>query len=281
MKRTLLTCGLIIALSLLTSAAHAATLASDNFESPTAPAALDNASGGSGWTANWDATGGASIVSKSLAPPLGPAGSLQAVLIDANSGNVMDRSFPAFSGGPLYVGFTIRGENLDTDNFISVQASDGATANGSQTLGVGFRNQVDNPFYARSGTSGSGQTTNAAQDLTDMTDFRIVAKFSQNGLEYETTELFINPMSFVEPLTPDAFATDTDPNMTQLSLFTVRSVGFGGDDALFIDDLIIADNFTAAAAVTPEPASIAVWSILGVLCLFGLGYRRMRGKHNA
>ncbi|MCA9267930.1 MAG: hypothetical protein KDA41_05640 [Planctomycetales bacterium] len=195
----------------------------------------------------------------------------------------MSRAFAPVTTGPLYVGFSVRVENLEGADFLNFQVSDGATGDVTQALGVGIRNNAGNPFFARSGSSGTGQTTNAAQLATDMTDFRVVAKFSQNASQWEIAELFINPPDEFEPVTPDAIANSTAPNMTQLDLFTVRSVGIGGDDAVFIDDLIFADNFAdalgipAVAAAVPEPASIAVWALLGLGCA-GFGYVRARLK---
>ena len=114
-----------------------------------------------------------------------------------------------------------------------------------------------------------------------MTDFRIVAKFSlDGGGEYGITELFIDPADFTEPVTPDATATSGVPNISQLDLFTIRSVGIAGDDNVFFDDLIFADTFAEAvgqAAVVPEPASVAIWTLLG-LGLAGFGFCRARRK---
>ncbi len=48
--------------------------------------------------------------------------------------------------------------------------------------------------------------------------------------------------------------------------------GFG-----MVDDVVLTNIADPASAVVPEPASIAIWSILGI-CLAGYGYRRRRQR---
>ena len=48
--------------------------------------------------------------------------------------------------------------------------------------------------------------------------------------------------------------------------------GFG-----MLDDVVLTNIADPASAVVPEPASIAIWSILGI-CLAGYGYRRRRQR---
>jgi hypothetical protein len=166
----------------------------------------------------------------------------------------------------------VRKEVMGSDDFVNFQVSDGATGNTTAALGVGLRNNPGNPFFARVGSSSSGQTTNAVATNANE-DYFIVAKFSKDGSStFNRADLFINPTSLTEPTTADATAISGVTGLTSLSLFSVRHFQPEAGDTLFIDELRFATTFEDAVNVVPEPASLAS----GLVGLVLLAARRRR-----
>lgn len=242
----------------------------EDFESYTSGQVLNTGAGGTGdWSGAW-----ASANSVTVQPF--PASTSQGVQIQGNDNNIMSRGYtPSLT--TTYVGITVRPSSFGPDDFISFQASDGATANAAGTLGFGIRNTGTSPFYARVGTSGN--TDDSAVSAMNDTTYRLVAKFSMDAAaSFNRTDLFLDP-SGTDELSEIPIATQIGPltGLTQLDFFTVRTAALEGGDTIFIDDLIISDSFAEATgiAIVPEPASLAVWALLG---MFGVGFacRRFR-----
>ena len=131
-------------------------------------------------------------------------------------------------------------------------------------------------MFARVGSSGSGQTTNA----TANTDFLLVANFSKDGsANYNRTDLFIDPPDFTEPGIADATAISAVTGLSSLSLFSVRNFNPEAGDTVFIDSLRLATTFADAlggAPIAVPEASTFTLLFASLLSLGFVGWRRRR-----
>ncbi len=244
--------------------AEAIVLASDDFESYAPGSDLNGGSGGFGFAGNWAATGASggghtTVAAATLMDPnaVSNGGSQAARLAPTTNlgdiGNFLNRPLPTTSLDTVYMSFLIRPESgVENNEFYNFQASDGATGNSSNALGVGIRNNPGNPFFARVGSSGNS-TVNSSTNATLGDDFLLVARFSKTGMSttYNQTALFINPVDGNEPVVPDAVANHGAPNISDLSLFSVRNFNPDAGDVVWIDNLRFADTFADAVGVTP------------------------------
>jgi hypothetical protein len=129
-----------------------------------------------------------------------------------------------------------------------------------------------NNFFARSGSSGTGSSVNSTTaTASNSTNYFLVGVFSQGvGGQYEQVDLFVNPTDpTLATDTVAASATSTAPNMTQLSMFTIRTAVLEGDESIYVDELRISNSLGEVFNV-PEPSSLAL------LCLGGLLIARRR-----
>ena len=268
----------LVAMAGFGSVVHASVIAYDGFETYTATADLNGGNAGTGFTGPWAAVADhATVQPKTMDDPNGNVdGGNQALrfqpttnLSDVSS--FIQRTIPGTSD-TLYMSLLVRKEVMASDDFVNFQVSDGATGNTTAALGVGLRNNTGNPFFARVGSSNSGQTTNAAATNANE-DYFIVAKFSKDGSStFNRTDLFINPTSLTEPTTANATAISGVTGLTSLSLFSVRHFQPEAGDTLFIDELRFATTFEDAVTVVPEPASLAS----GLVGLVLIAARRRR-----
>lgn len=269
------TLSLACAVAMVTgSAATADLIAYDGFETYTSGTNLNGGAGGTGWAGNWATVGDHTTVqTETMIDPNGNVdGGSQAARVQLTSGqsdipSFISRALPNVTG-TLYMSMLIRREaSIGSDDFLNFQVSDGATGNTTAALGVGLRNAGGAPFFARVGSSSSGQTTNASA-TTAGTDYLIVAKFSKDGsANYNRTDLFINPVDASEPMTADATAISGVTGLSTLSLFSVRNFNPEAGDTLFFDELRFATTFEDAivAPAIPEPSTLAVVGLGGVL----------------
>lgn len=240
---------------------HAALLTYDGFEDYTVGTGLSGGSQGTGWTSNWTADVAATTQTKSLVDGNGLVdGGVKALRMmpttnQSDLGNFMSRNF-ASQSGDLYISFLIRHENgIGNDDFYNFQVTNGLTGNTAAAMGVGIRNAGGSPFFARVGSSSSGQTTNATTNAAINTTYLLVAKFSKDGsANYNRVDLFINPSSTAEPGMASATATSNVTGLTSLSTFTVRNFQPEANDTLFFDELRIGTSFADVLPV-PEPSS--------------------------
>ena len=240
----------------------------EGFESYGGSSQLVGLNGGSGWSGAWAGNTSVTTSTQQLDDPNSQIdGGLRSTLIGgANDNTLLSRSFSSAFTGTVYMSMLIRAENYNND-FIIFQLTDGATGDNTQAMSIGIRNTANNNFFVRSGSSGSGQSTNSSTLATNMTDFFVVGVFTQGvGGEYETVQLYVNPTdSTLATETAAATATSTAPNMTQLSMFTVRTAVFEGDESLYFDELRISDNLSEVFNI-PEPSS-ALLGCFGALLL--------------
>lgn len=238
--------------------AHAVLYASDNFDTYAPGSNLIGASDGSGWDTAW--AGAASPASTVEALNLNPGSGNAAQVVNgttASIDSILSRGLNDISGSPVYVSLLVQVANFNTgSDFVMFQLTDGAIGNAGQALGFGVLNAAGNPFFARSGSS-AGATDPASTLAVGGQTYHLVAKISQQGGEYERIDLFIDPASTVEPVTPDATAINTGVNLTNLSLFNIRTANLESGDVIRFDEIRIASTFAEAVGV-PEPATLAM-----------------------
>ena len=272
-------CASLVLASVSMQPAGAVPIAVETFESYGAGANLNGGSGGTGWTSNWFAAGAHTTVQpQSLSDPNGlsngetQAARMQAVGTPGDVGNFLNRAFPATTD-TLYMSLLVHVVNgVDSGDFYNFLVSNGATGNTNAGLGVGIRNNTNNPFFSRVGSSGSGDTDTSSTNAVAGTTFLLVAKFSKDGsANYNRTDLFINPPSLVEPGTPDAFSVSGVTGLSTLSLFSVRNFNPESGDTVFIDNIRFAATFADAIGV-PEPGTV----LLSLAGLASLAARRRR-----
>lgn len=245
-----------LACPLIESSAQAVVIAVEDFESYAPGSALNGQSGGTGWTGAWTGVAASKVQSITLVDPNGLVSggtkALQFTNTTGDIGNAFSRTF-APSTNTLYVAYQLRVESFEDNDFLSIGNSNGAVANSADTLSTGVRNNAGNPIYSRVGNSGSGDTDNVAlatpgNPVPDATDFLIVAKYSKvsGSLTYNRTEVFVNPLNFIEPGTPSAVSTDSDPTISQLSLLTGRVLVDQTNDTVYLDSFRVATSFSEA-----------------------------------
>ena len=256
----------------------------DNFDTDgVAGDALNGKNGGVGFASAWSANANdVTLQTNTLNPPIGPTGSSLTAFIQpasniGNDNDVMSRTFAPMTS-PVYVGFTVRSGFDATNDFFQLYATD-AGGNMDSGLSVGIRNQGSKPFFARVGNSSN--TTNSAIPAVAGQDYRIIGKFSIDGAGtiFNRTDLFVDPLSLIEGA-PDATEINATISLTQLEKIGVRLNTGETADSIILDDLVISDNFAdaaAGAAPVPEPASIALWVLVGLVALgFGRKIRQRR-----
>ena len=239
----------------------------DGFESYSAPTQLVTLNGGSGWSGAWSGNTSVNTSTQQLDDPNAQidGGNRSALIGGVNDNTLLSRSFTTAYTSTVYMSMLVRVENYSND-FIIFQLTDGATGDNTQALSFGIRNTGSNNFFTRSGSSGSGQSTNSATTASVATDYFLVGVFTQNAGQFETVQLYVNPTDpTLATETANATATSGSPNMTQLSMFTVRTAVFEGDESVFFDELRISDNLSEVFNI-PEPSS-ALLGGLGALLL--------------
>lgn len=266
---TIVTClGFCALMSFAASPANAILIATDDFESYSAGSDLNGSNGGIGWTGSWNAAAGhVTVQPQTIADPNGLVGSgSQSVQMQPTSnlgdiGSFISRSF-APQTGDVYMSVLVNAVNgVDNADFYNFMVSNGATGNSNNALGVGIRNNANNPLFARVGSSGAGQTVNSATNATDNTEFLVVAKFSKDGsANYNRTDLYINPTSFVEPGVADATATSGVTGINTLSLFNIRNFNPESGDTVLFDSLQFGTTFADVVSDFPNPNSFTTLS---------------------
>jgi len=258
----------VLALSggaLCAPSAQAALIAIDDFESYTAGTSLSGLNGGSGWAGAWTGASQASVQTITLVDPNGiVSGGTQALRFDFAGGasvdatNIASRTF-ASQSNTIYMGYQVRVGSFENDDFLIMQASNGATGNTQSAVGSGVRNATNNPFFVRVGDSGNvADTANSAVLVPDNTDFLVVAKYSKDGgsLTYNRADLYVNPVNLIEPGVPAVSVIGADPTVANISMLTARmlanNTGTLGDTA-FIDSIRIATTYAEALTGTPAP----------------------------
>ncbi len=283
---------LIAILTLLgtTSNASAALLASDDFESYALGSTVAGNNGGTGFSGAWGssnagASANTTILSSSLSYSGGTVfanGGSQAAQYVAGTGAIFDghltRSIPFGGSGsdPIYMSY-LWNNSVNND----------APASGDDFAQFGFDGTPDNPqnsimqrnglFQARSSTSTAASNGSVPVNI-DQT-YLLVMKAEDTGSGfYDQVTLWVDPLSDVEGAeTVDGISTGVGAmNTGNIASIALRSAFWESDDTFLVDNILIGESFAdVVPTAVPEPASIVVWSLLG-LCLAGYGYRRRR-----
>jgi hypothetical protein len=258
MRKSMTVC---VVLAGLTSPAWAVPIAYDGFESYGSGADLSGLSAGSGspgpggefgWTSEWTAVPGVSVAG---AAPVGQ----RTAQINGATNNIVaaTRSF-APQTGTVYFSVSYRVvAGLEGSDFVHFYLGNNPASNGN-TGGFGDIDTTLTNFGARIGTTNGGDTTNTTIPSIAAATYLLVGKISKtSGGNYNRVDLFVNPISTIEPALPDA--TDLgDAGIGTLSHFSVRSFNLDVDDIYQFDDVRIGTTF---ADVVPEPGSIALLGI--------------------
>lgn len=253
--------------------AEATILVSEDFDAYSAGAALSGLNGGSGWTGAWSGVSGVTVEAEALAAA-GVSGAPNAAKVaGVNNNSVANRAFsPISTGDPFYLSLLFEVDGFSGNDFELFQLTDGGTGNTTQSLGVGIK---DGFVSARAGSSSNATVSTGITPVNNQS-YLLVAKVSKalNG-EFEKVEVFVDPTDPTEP-TPDATASHPAPDMTQLSLFSVRTANLENTDVLLYDEIRITDNWADAIHFTPVPEPMTAGLAAMSLGALGMGLRRRR-----
>ena len=193
------------------------------------------------------------------------------------------------------------GNNLPDELYISLltQVATGAELNVRSTStdggsGVGsnrpFAFGIDdngNPYVSGTNTSGTTVTTttdtNASIFVDPTSAHFLVAKLTNDGTTLDQIELFLDPLlegeSFNSPVatvTGGNFFVGSNASWT-LGPLVLDNVNTDVPQFVITDEIRIGDSFASVTAnvQTPEPGSLAIWSLL-VVGLIGYGVWRRR-----
>jgi hypothetical protein len=130
-------------------------------------------------------------------------------------------------------------------------------------LFLGKPSNTNNYGFAVSGNVANVFSTTAATTATTLLVYRI--GFTPNG---DRIDLFVNPTPGAElPATPDATFTTpaetTDAFPNAFDRIRLQS----GDQSFNFDEFRIGDSFAAVAPPVPEPASLGLLAVGGLLAL--------------
>lgn len=256
--------------------AQATLIAYDDF-SYTAGASIGGEAGGSGWAGAWATNGTATNYSASTAltysnGSVEVTGDTRTALVGSNTSDLYARAF-ASQTSTLYFSllFRLDSNTLDGDDFVHFMLNN--DTNNTDSAGIGLLSTTTDYLGARIGGSNGGNTTSSSTNFVANTTYFLVGKIwkSNVGGNYDTIDLFINPSSTIEPVTPSASDTASMSGGT-VSYFTVRGFGIDSNDRFLFDELRIGDTF--ASVVVPEPSA----AILGLGGATLLMVRRRRPK---
>lgn len=258
----------------LLSAGMCSAASIENFEYVDGP--LDGLNGGSGWAGAWDnifSRNGGDVTVSSEAAFSPSDGTRHYRALDTN-----------YSSGVVYIDVLMQVSGVDDNPFAALEvlkdSSDGGAQNRFLSFGLQRSNETgitdqndpaERDYYAIAEDGNAAGNVNIGQALlgdfnTDVN--RIIARLD---LDADTADLFFNPSSSTDltSATGDGGQIALAAN-TEFS--TIGLANFGNQNnanSLLFDNLYVG---RATPTVVPEPASIAVVAIGGILVL---GYRRM------
>lgn len=253
------------------SQSRAAIIAYDGFESYTTGAALvGQGSGGTGWPTDWAGLTNPQVSSASLTYSSGTVshngGSKAMGVTNTNNNSLLSRSFAAQTG-TVYFSFLVRvPTNADwTGNeFFQFFVSD--DTDNSNSGAIGDMNTGGSGFQARVTSNGTTNTTGSNSVYNLNQTYLLVGKFSKSGVNasnYDTMDLFVNPTSLTEPVTPTS-TTGSNSLISSVTHFGLRTLNITDGDSFLFDEVRVGSSF--ASVVVPEPGSCVLLG-LGTLSL--------------
>lgn len=255
---TLKTVAVGVLFASVASSAWAVPIAYDGFESYDGDVGLSGLSAGNGstgpggefgWTSDWTAVSGVTV---GIAAPVGQ----RTGQINGATNNIVaaTRSFTPQTG-TVYFSVTYRAAaGLEGSDFLHFYLGNNTVAN-TNSGGFGDIDTTLTNFGARIGTGNGGDTTNSLIPSIAAQTYLLVGKLSKtSGGNYDRVDLYVNPVSTIEPVAADA--TDfADAGISTVSHFSVRSFNLDDGDIYQFDDVRIGTSF---ADVVPEPGTLGV-----------------------
>jgi len=242
---------------------EAALIAYENFESYTAGNDISGGSGGTGWTAGWEAVGDAGDATVQSGVIAGFGKSLR-ITDNAGTDPIARRAFPVQTG-TVYLGLLLTTTSLLDDEFFQMYLTDagGVNVNGGS---MGIRNNPGNPLFVRS--DGVAGTTNSSIQGDDGSTFQLVLKITKTGvghaLNYTQSDLYVDQGT---EGTPDATMAGTDSTVDDVLRFALRTHLFDlNSDYAYLDEIRVATTYAEALAI-PEPATMGLMAVGAVALL--------------
>jgi hypothetical protein len=273
-------------LSVLSSPARAALIASEDFSSYTAGSNTIGLNGGSGWIGAWG--GGATGTSRTVENPVFAGqgnGAVGTIASNPNATNFLFRQLSTAQTGTFYVGVLMRTSltNPSTNDFLQFYFNANTAASDSNAYGGGVArggtSGVAGNYFLRRGSNANpattaGQTVNSSLLHTYGADTVLIFKLAKSlggaGDPYDLVSLYVNQA--VEG-TADAALSGTNGsaniNIAGIDTFHIR---YGGSSAastqvatLAFDNLAFADSYDDAylfaTTAIPEPHTIVITGI--------------------
>jgi len=268
----------VLTLSVLANLGWGAIIASDSFNYTVATNLAGNGSAGSGWAGAWGGATDGSVTVQNPSPPLAVNPAVQ--LKQPNNNNAAYRMLSsAFSGNEVFVSFAFRFSSgtITSNDFMGFWVDNDSTDDHTTVPNIGLKAELGlglSDYFVRvSGTSGVWSQAVQAQLGSTV---QIVGKLWKTtpGENFDRYSLWVNP-DFDDSGSPDITATGVG-SLAQFHTVGIRTAFLGSGDLLYVDELRLATSW--GDVVVPEPATIIIWSVLG---LAGAGLGRWRRKRRA
>lgn len=262
-----------------------ATLAEEDFESYTAGSQVHGLNGGAGFTSAWNVPSAArrpefTIVNGGLNYSGGSLvvnGGNRAAQYLATEGGIAilaGRDLPAQSGA-IYLSFLYSQSNeIGDDDFMQFGFDTSATSPRVSAL------DRNGEFQVRSTTSaGNSVGSGVSSDAGDT--YFVVLKADKTGasVTYNDLMLWVDPLSSDEGANPALAVSTVDSglDLSGAAAFAIRKAFQESGDTFLIDQIRIGQTFADVTANVPEPASIAIWAVIGFAAI-GIRYGVRRVK---
>ncbi|MBI1367664.1 MAG: hypothetical protein GC162_03320 [Planctomycetes bacterium] len=231
--------------------AHAASVATDNFESYSAGSQLAGLNGGTGFSAAWSVpsipAANITIVNQSLSylgGSIGATGGTKAVQL-TNSNSTAEvaftRNLTTAQSGTVYYSFLYRTSGLSN------------SAVGDEFFQTGLNNAASNPNISavdnvsggqrqdaiRAGTSGGVQS---GIPLVNDVTYLIVVKAQKTGSNYDKLTLYVNPTNITESYNTSTVTTSSS-GISSITDFVTRKARLSSGDTFILDNIAVGTTF--------------------------------------
>jgi hypothetical protein len=181
----------------------------------------------------------------------------------------MSSSWDAAAGHELWASFLFRCNNpspLATQDFLALGFDDNASAlsgNPRVSVGVNTTATVFPPsqpfrFFARSTTAAANSAFAESPDIAAATTYLVVTRVAASaGGNFDTVELWVNPVSATDPGPPSARIT-ADSGINRLTHWFIRTAYLDLGDAYVIDELKIGRTYPAVIIAQAPPFALEI-----------------------